>query len=140
MSPSSTALSQYRRSGPSQATRTASAKDSGNSRPHLRHAAIWVWQMRNTSVRDTLPTGLHCVDMDRARAFFRAMGSVIVSRLCRYPVKGLSAKLLDALELRPGRTIAHDRRFAVAHGTAPLDPAARSEARRVGKECGGTCS
>src|SRR3546814_3948703 len=80
--------------------------------------------MRNTSVRDTLPTGLHCVDRDRARAFFRAMSSVIVSRLCRYPVKGLSAELLDAIELRPGRTIAHDRRFAVAHGTAPIDPAA----------------
>lgn len=50
--------------------------------------------------------------------------SIVVSGLYRYPVKGLSADPLAAVELRPGRTIAHDRRFAVAHGTAPLDPAA----------------
>ncbi len=50
--------------------------------------------------------------------------SVTVAALHRYPVKGLSAQALAAVELRPGRTIPHDRRFAVAHGTAPIDPAA----------------
>lgn len=50
--------------------------------------------------------------------------SIVVSGLYRYPVKGLSADALPAVELRPGRTIAQDRRFAIAHGTAPIDPAA----------------
>jgi len=49
--------------------------------------------------------------------------SIIVSGLYRYPVKGLSAEVLTTVDLRPGRTIAHDRRFAIAHGTAPIDPA-----------------
>lgn len=50
--------------------------------------------------------------------------SIVLAALQRYPVKGLSAQPLDAVELRPGQTIPHDRRFAIAHGTAPIDPAA----------------
>ena len=50
--------------------------------------------------------------------------SVTVAELHRYPVKGLSAQALEAVELRAGRPIPHDRRFAIAHGTAPIDPAA----------------
>lgn len=79
--------------------------------------------MRNTSARDTLSVGVRLVDIAGPRGFFRSM-SMIVSGLYRYPVKGLSAEALTTVELRPGRTIAHDRRFAVAHGTAPIDPAA----------------
>jgi uncharacterized protein YcbX len=79
--------------------------------------------MCNTSACDTLPTPRRNVDIVRARAFFRAM-SITVAALHRYPVKGLSAQSLDAVELRAGCTIPHDRRFAVAHGTAPIDPAA----------------
>lgn len=50
--------------------------------------------------------------------------SIVVAALQRYPVKGLSAQALETVELRAGRSIPHDRRFAVAHGTAPIDPAA----------------
>ena len=50
--------------------------------------------------------------------------SITVAALQRYPVKGLSAQVLEAVELRAGYAIPHDRRFAVAHGTAPIDPAA----------------
>ncbi|MEQ8815653.1 MAG: MOSC domain-containing protein [Thalassobaculum sp.] len=50
--------------------------------------------------------------------------SITVAALQRYPVKGLSAQALATVELRAGRAIPHDRRFAVAHGTAPIDPAA----------------
>ena len=50
--------------------------------------------------------------------------SITVAELHRYPVKGLSAQVLGTVELLPGRTIPHERRFAIAHGTAPIDPAA----------------
>lgn len=79
--------------------------------------------MCNTSACDTLPTPRRNVDILQVRAFFRAM-SITVAALHRYPVKGLSAQPLDAVELRAGRTIPHDRRFAIAHGTAPIDAAA----------------
>ncbi|EDP65543.1 hypothetical protein BAL199_12821 [alpha proteobacterium BAL199] len=49
--------------------------------------------------------------------------SMTVAGLRRYPVKGLSAQALDTVELSPGCTIPHDRRFAIAHGTAPIDQA-----------------
>lgn len=44
-----------------------------------------------------------------------------VAALYRYPVKGLSAEALSDVEVAAGRTIPHDRRFAVAHGSAPID-------------------
>ena len=47
-----------------------------------------------------------------------------VTSIHRYPVKGLSAQVLDAVELEPDRLIPFDRRFAIAHGSAPVDPAA----------------
>ncbi len=50
--------------------------------------------------------------------------NITIAALRRYPVKGLSAEALDSVELRAGRPIPHDRRFAIAHGTAPIDPAA----------------
>ena len=42
----------------------------------------------------------------------------------RYPVKGLSADPLSAVQLTPGETLPHDRRFALAHGSTKFDPAA----------------
>jgi hypothetical protein len=47
----------------------------------------------------------------------------LVSRLYRYPVKGLSAEPLAAADLEPGQPLPHDRRFAIAHGASRFDPA-----------------
>jgi uncharacterized protein len=47
-----------------------------------------------------------------------------VASLYRYPVKGLSPEPLDRIELKPGEGVAHDRRFALAHGSTRFDPAA----------------
>lgn len=44
-----------------------------------------------------------------------------VAALYRYPVKGLSAEALDAVDLFPGRGFPDDRRFAVALGTTAYD-------------------
>jgi uncharacterized protein len=44
-----------------------------------------------------------------------------VAALHRYPVKGLSAEALDAVDLMPGRGLPEDRRFAVALGTTAYD-------------------
>ncbi|MBK1670232.1 MOSC domain-containing protein [Rhodovibrio sodomensis] len=46
-----------------------------------------------------------------------------IARLCRYPVKGLSADPLDRVTLEAGRQIPHDRRFAIARPTTPIDTA-----------------
>jgi uncharacterized protein YcbX len=47
-----------------------------------------------------------------------------VENLYRYPVKGLTAEALEEVALTEGRCLPHDRRFALAQGDAPLDPAA----------------
>ncbi len=47
-----------------------------------------------------------------------------VERLYRYPVKGLTAEALDQVALTPGQCLPHDRRFALAQGDNPFDPAA----------------
>ncbi len=41
-----------------------------------------------------------------------------LNRICRYPVKGLTAEALESVDLVPGRPILHDRRYALAQGTA----------------------
>jgi len=48
-----------------------------------------------------------------------------VARLCRYPVKGMTAEALEEVTLRPGRAVPNDRRFAFAHGDSGVDPARR---------------
>jgi uncharacterized protein YcbX len=47
-----------------------------------------------------------------------------VERIYRYPVKGLTAESLEEVVLTAGETLPHDRRFALAQGDAPFDPAA----------------
>ena len=47
-----------------------------------------------------------------------------VEQLYRYPVKGLTAEALDEVALRPGQCLPHDRRFALAQGDNPFNPAA----------------
>jgi uncharacterized protein YcbX len=45
-----------------------------------------------------------------------------VNAIYRYPVKGLSAERMDRVALTPGECLPHDRRFAVALGSARFDP------------------
>jgi uncharacterized protein YcbX len=47
-----------------------------------------------------------------------------VEHIYRYPVKGLTAEALEEVVLTPGQCLPHDRRFALAQGDAPFDPAA----------------
>ena len=47
-----------------------------------------------------------------------------VEHIYRYPVKGLTAEALEEVMLTPGQCLPHDRRFALAQGDAPFDPAA----------------
>jgi len=47
-----------------------------------------------------------------------------VEHIYRYPVKGLTAEALEEVVLTEGQCLPHDRRFALAQGDAPLDPAA----------------
>ena len=50
--------------------------------------------------------------------------TVEITDLYRFPVKGLSGERLDRVELAAGEPIAHDRRFALAHGSTKFDPSA----------------
>ena len=47
-----------------------------------------------------------------------------VEHIYRYPVKGLTAEALEEVALRAGECLPEDRRFALAQGDAPFDPAA----------------
>jgi uncharacterized protein YcbX len=46
-----------------------------------------------------------------------------IEKIYRYPVKGLAPEALDETPLHTGLCIQHDRRFALAQGDAPFDPA-----------------
>lgn len=46
-----------------------------------------------------------------------------VVRICRYPVKGLSAEDLEQVLLTAGQCLPQDRRFALAHADTQFDPA-----------------
>jgi uncharacterized protein len=48
--------------------------------------------------------------------------AVRVVRLCRYPVKGLSAEDLARVTLERGECLPHDRRFALARAATDFDP------------------
>jgi len=45
-----------------------------------------------------------------------------LARIRRYPVKSMSADDLDRVTLTPGETLPDDRRFAIARGSAGIDP------------------
>ena len=47
----------------------------------------------------------------------------LVTSIYHYPIKGLSAQLLDRVELEAGKPLRHDRVFALARPTAPIDSA-----------------
>jgi len=47
-----------------------------------------------------------------------------VEHIYRYPVKGLTAEALEEVTLAAGQCLPHDRRFALAQGDSPFDPAA----------------
>lgn len=42
--------------------------------------------------------------------------SATVQQICRYPVKGLNADVLQRVDLTPGQGLPDDRRFAIAYG------------------------
>lgn len=46
-----------------------------------------------------------------------------IEKIYRYPVKGLTAEALEEVALTAGATLPEDRRFALAQGDAPFDPA-----------------
>jgi len=45
----------------------------------------------------------------------------VVSSIYRYPIKGLSAQRLSSIVLRAGEPVPHDRAFALARPTSPID-------------------
>jgi uncharacterized protein YcbX len=47
-----------------------------------------------------------------------------IAEIWRYPVKGLAGERLERVTVAAGRTLPHDRRFAVAHGDSGITPAA----------------
>src|SRR5262245_28216425 len=49
-----------------------------------------------------------------------------LARICRYPVKGLSAESLARVALTPGEGLPGDRRFALHVGNEPFEPDAPS--------------
>ncbi len=49
--------------------------------------------------------------------------SAAIAKLYRYPIKGLSAEVLERVSLSPGRCLPQDRRFAIALGTTEFDAA-----------------
>jgi uncharacterized protein YcbX len=50
--------------------------------------------------------------------------SATVAIIQRFPVKGLSAQALPAVELCPDQGLPGDRRYAIAHGASAFDPLA----------------
>src|SRR4051794_28335798 len=53
-----------------------------------------------------------------------AADTLKITGLYRYPVKGLSPEALEQVELSPGGTFPHDRRYAIENGPSGFDEAA----------------
>lgn len=58
-----------------------------------------------------------------------------VVQLHRFPVKGLSQEALPEVTLTPGQCLPHDRRFALAQGDNPFDPAAPTWIQKMNFGC-----
>jgi uncharacterized protein len=48
--------------------------------------------------------------------------AISVVRICRYPVKGLSAEGREQVMFTAGQCLPQDRRFALAHAATDFDP------------------
>lgn len=48
--------------------------------------------------------------------------AIAITHICRFPVKGLQAESLDAVDLVASQGLPHDRRFAIARGDSNLEP------------------
>ncbi len=59
------------------------------------------------------------------------MSQISLSRISRYPVKGLDEQSLQQAELKPGQPLPGDRRFALAHGASSYDAAAPAWAKKA---------
>jgi len=46
--------------------------------------------------------------------------TITIEKICRYPVKGLTAESLPSAPLTPGQGLSGDRRFALTLGTTPV--------------------
>lgn len=51
--------------------------------------------------------------------------------LYRYPVKGLSPEPLSTVEVKPGETLPHDRRYAIENGPGRFDPEAPAHLPKI---------
>jgi uncharacterized protein YcbX len=60
---------------------------------------------------------------------------VRIEHLYRYPVKGLSAEALDAIDATAGQALPWDRAFALAQGDAPFDPTAPQWLKKTNFMC-----
>lgn len=50
------------------------------------------------------------------------MPEIVLHKISRYPIKGLSEEVLESVELAPGRGLPFDRQFALALPDTPFDP------------------
>ncbi len=58
-----------------------------------------------------------------------------VEQLYRYPVKGLTAEALEEVSLTPGQCLPHDRRYALAQGDNPFNPASPAWIQKMNFGC-----
>lgn len=50
--------------------------------------------------------------------------TITVKEICRYPVKGLAADVIQSVDLTPGEGLPFDRRWGIIHAASQVDPAA----------------
>jgi uncharacterized protein YcbX len=66
---------------------------------------------------------MNSVESNQTPADCATQAAYAVKALWRYPVKGLSPEEMTQTALSPGEGIPGDRRYALAHGNTPFDPA-----------------
>src|SRR5690348_8159236 len=77
-------------------------------------------------MRPGAQSGLDPFDREGISALLRSMQRTParLGKIYRYPVKGLSAELLERANLTPGQTVPGDRQYAIENGPIGFDPAA----------------